>query len=256
MNDYDRPIALAGVLKVISPPVIRPYLRAAHKRYVFRRAIREFLRDPKKITYPWSALIGDLIYGWANEGWSPSPEFISACVQHALATNGAVLECGSGLTTILLGAIAKPQARTVWTLENSQEWGERVNGILHTNGIDCVRLCIRPLKQFGEFSWYDPPLHEMPNFSLVVCDGPPSHVPGGRYGLLPVMKQKLSNRAIVLLDDAARERERRIAVRWASEFGMTYELLGSDRPFVRLTLPEIEPSRLAAEARQLGELEV
>src|SRR5262245_2632147 len=170
MDDYDRSPAFAGVLKVISPRGLRPHLRAAHKRYIFQRAINQFFRDPERAGSPSSALIADLIYGWANEGWSAFPEFLSACVHHALATNGAILECGSGLTTILLGLIAKRRGRTVWTLENNQEWGERVNGVLKKNRIDCVRFCIRPLKNFGEYCWYDPPLEEMPEFSLVICD--------------------------------------------------------------------------------------
>src|SRR5262245_8997068 len=240
MDDYSRSPALAGVLKVISPAVVRRHLRASHKRYIFRRAISEFLCDPVSLTSSKSSLIPDLIYGWDNTGYAAFPVFLSACVQHALSTNGAILECGSGLTTILLGLIAKRQGRTVWSLEDSYDWGRRVNGVLKKNQIECVYVSMRPLKDFGEFSWYDPPLKEMPEFSLVICDGPPSQTPGGRYGLLPVMRNKLAKRTVILLDDAAREDERYVASRWAFEFGMKYELLGSDRPFVRLTRHEID----------------
>jgi hypothetical protein len=238
MDDFNRSPAVPGVLKMISPAVIRRQLRSTHKRYIFRRAIGEFVRDPAALADCSSSLIADFIYGWDNTGWSAFPEFLSACVHHALATNGSILECGSGLTTVLLGLIAQQRKRTVWSLEDSQNWGDRVERVLKRNDIDCVHISTRPLKDFGEFSWYDPPLENMPEFSLVVCDGPPSKTPGGRYGLLPVMRKRLSSGAIILLDDAARKDERDVAARWASEFHLNYELLGSDRPFVRLTVPK------------------
>src|SRR5215471_12830934 len=237
MDDYDRTPALAGALRLISPPALRRHLRLAHKRYTFRRSIGRFYRDPRKAARSTDALLGDLVYGWGNEGWSAFPEFLSACVGHALATKGAILECGSGLTTILLGLLAKQQRNIVWALEDSQEWSATVNGVLRRHRIDSVRLRTAPLRNFGGFYWYDPPLSEMPEFSLVICDGPPAQTPGGRYGLLPVMREKLCNGAVVLLDDAKREDDRGIGRRWAAEFNMSYEILGSDRPFVRLTLP-------------------
>ena len=219
------------------PPALRRRLRVAHKRYMLRRSINQFYRDPRKAASSTADLLGDLIYGWGNEGWSAFPEFLSACVGHALASKGAILECGSGLTTVLLGLLAKRQGSTVWALEDSPEWSETVNGVLRRHQIDCVRLCTVPLRNFGEFHWYDPPLEEMPEFSLVICDGPAAQTPGGRYGLLPAMRDKLCKETVVLLDDAIREDDRSIGRRWAAEFHMNCELLGSDRPFLRLTFP-------------------
>jgi hypothetical protein len=43
-----------------------------------------------------------------------------------------------------------------------------------------------------------------------VCDGPKGTTRGGRYGLAPVMKDRLAPGCIVLLDDTSREAERAI----------------------------------------------
>ena len=77
----------------------------------------------------------------------------------------------------------------------------------------------------------------MPEFSLVICDGPPASTPGGRYGLLPVMRDKLKAGATILLDDAVREEEQVIANRWAAELKMSPDVLDSERSYVRLTVP-------------------
>ena len=47
-------------------------------------------------------------------------------------------------------------------------------------GIDSVVLCAKPLRDYGECVWYDPPLDSMPAaFPVVICDGPPGTVKGG-----------------------------------------------------------------------------
>lgn len=74
-----------------------------------------------------------------------------------------------------------------------------------------------PLKDYGDFCWYDAPLESMPDsFSLVICDGPPGATKGGRYGLVPFMRDRLRSGCVILLDDAEREEERTIAARWQS----------------------------------------
>ena len=44
----------------------------------------------------------------------------------------------------------------------------------------------------GSFVWYDVPKDVWPaEFRLVVCDGPPGDMKGGRYGLLPLVGARL-----------------------------------------------------------------
>ena len=87
---------------------------------------------------------------------------------------------------------------------------------------------------YGDFDWYEVTPNLPEEFSLVVCDGPPGMTRGGRYGLLPVMRERLHG-AEVLLDDASRAEEQKILSVWKTEFGTTYEL-ESER-YARLRLP-------------------
>jgi len=220
---------------------LRRYGRAHHRRYIFWRAMRKFLRDPQLSINERSSVLSDLIYGWGNEDWSALEEYLQGCLKYAQHADGPILECGTGLSTILLGAISQQRGNLVWSLEHQPLWGKKVAGVLERYGISSARLCISPLKDYGAFSWYDPPLGLMPDaFSMVVCDGPPGDTKGGRSGLLSVMRSRLKPGAAILLDDASRENEKIIAARWASELNTNYEILGSKKPYILLRIPNAD----------------
>jgi hypothetical protein len=124
-------------------------------------------------------------------------------IRIAATVSEPILECGSGLTTILLGLFAGQRDIQVWTLEHEASWYKRVSTLLKKYNIPNVELCLVPLRDYEGFCWYAPPLHRMPkHFSLAVCDGPPQKTtPGGRYGLLPVMRERLRSGTVILLDD-------------------------------------------------------
>jgi hypothetical protein len=222
---------------MVLPSRVRGALRTAHREFVFRRAMRRFLRDPGACQSPGNPVLRDLIYGWGNESWSALDEYLVACVRHALTTSGPSLECGSGLSTLLVGAVATMQGRRHWALEHEPAWAARVQRNLDRYKIDGVALCARPLKDYGDFCWYDPPWESMPDgFSLVICDGPPGSVKGGRYGLVPVMRERLKPGCVIILDDAGRDQEVAIARRWGSELGTEVNVVGTTKPYIEMTV--------------------
>lgn len=194
------------------------------------------MRDPAVCAHPGNPVLVDLIYGWGNEAWSALDEYLAACIHHALRSDGSTLECGSGLSTILVGAIAKKRGKSHWVLEHSAEWIMRVRRFLKRYDLDTVVLCETALRDYGSFSWYDAPVELMPDFDLIICDGPPGRTTGGRYGLVPIMKERLTPGCVILLDDADREQERAIADRWKTELGGSFEILGSTKPYIKMTV--------------------
>ena len=195
-----------------------------------------FLKDPKACKSPGNPVLRDLIRGWGNEGWSALDDYLAGCIEHALVSPGPILECGSGLSTILIGVIAKSTGQSHWVLEHTPSWAARVQSELDRYELGS-HLSAAPLKDYGDFAWYEPQLDSMPDsFSLVICDGPPGDTKGGRSGLVPVMNDRLKTGCVVLLDDAHREEERAIAKRWETELGATSITLGSERPYVELTV--------------------
>ena len=236
-------------VKSIVPNIARDYLYVCNDKFrllqdkrrrkcVFESAINKFIENPIEILNSRNDVITDLIYGWANEQWSALDMYLRHCLKHAFVANGPILECGSGLTTILLGIIAGLSGNMVWSLEHNQAWGRKVNRYLGKYQIKFVKLIVGQLKDFGEFMWYDPPLDDMPQgFSMVVCDGPPAGTKGGRFGLLPVMKERLRQGAVILLDDADRAQENSIALRWTQELKGDYQSLGTINPYIVISIP-------------------
>ena len=214
-----------NIRKLVPPSIKRPVKDMLLRRQL-RQAIKTIFRLPAGESPSRQQLI-DLISGWSNEGFSANLEYLEIVAEHAATTEGPVLECGSGVTTILMGILCGKRNIAVWSLEHYDEWRQRVSGVLSDNDIAGVHVCAAPLIEYGEFVWYDPPLTKMPEaFSLVICDGPPGTTKGGRYGLLPVLDKRLPPGATILLDDAGRPAETELIRRWENEAHFKTEIRG------------------------------
>jgi hypothetical protein len=242
---------LRSIVKKLLPVRVRQTLRGWERELTFRRAMRRFLEDPDACTDPANPLLMELVRGWGNESWSGLSEFLAGCIARSLKAQGPTLECGSGLSTILVGAVAKKRGYQHWALENAPEWVARVSSVLSRYKLDSsVVLHATPLKDYGDFCWYDAPLAAMPDrFSVVVCDGPPGTTKGGRYGLVPIMKERLGRDCVIILDDAARADESAIARRWQVELGSSYSVLGDRKPYAELVVGR-QPQRPQPQAPQ------
>jgi len=196
---------------------IRTSAGRLHRRFHLWRGIRALEGVPS------SRRLAELRYGWGNERWAADVDFLEATAAHAAGSGGHILECGSGLTTLVLAAISGTR---VWSLEHSPEWFARTEAALRRYGLHAnLRLC--PLQRHhGGFDWYAVPRDLPKTFSLVICDGPPWDTHGGRYGLMPVLHGHMTSPATILLDDADRDGEVEALRRWRTEFGATREIRG------------------------------
>lgn len=173
-------------------------------RWVGRRATR--------------ASVALLRYAWNNDSFAADVDYLMAVAREAERVRGPILECGSGITTLLLGTIAQRRGIEVCTFEHDAKWWAAAKRIVDRCRIHSVRVLHTPLRSYGDFDWYTAP-EDLPSFDLVICDGPPGSTRGGRHGLLPVMRSRLGAGCTILLDDAQRPEERAVLSRWASEWG-------------------------------------
>ncbi len=235
-------------LKRTMPRPVRRAFRRAQRRLTLSRATRRILDRPAG-TPPTRSDLGELHFGWGNTGYSADLAYLERIAAEAARVDRPILECGSGLTTLILGLVAGRRGIEVWTLEHHRQWQGRVERVLARYGLS-VHVVHAPIVERGTYAWYDPPLDEMPpSFGLVVCDGPPGTTLGGRYGLIPVMRERLADGATILLDDAGREDEIAILERWALEAGVTYDFFGDSDDAARVMLPA---HATVAETTRLG----
>ena len=213
--------ATINKLKRFVPRPVKHAVKEALRERRFRHALQSItkLREGE---IPSRDQLIELQSGWGNEGFSAKYDYLEEVITRAATTTGPILECGSGLTSILLGLMAGRRGIEIWSLEHIPEWHARLGTILQQHRIQGVNLCLAPLREYEGFSWYAPPLDTFPNnFSLVICDGPPGNTPGGRYGLLPLLSSYLSAEALILLDDANRAGETETLNRWIAENNMS-----------------------------------
>jgi predicted O-methyltransferase YrrM len=224
-------------VRAVLPKPVRQRLRQAHRTFLLSRSVHRFVRLPQDADPP-DSLWRDMVYGWGNDGYSAQHEYLAAVLRHARAGAGPVLECGSGLSTLVLGLALRHRARAVWSLEHDPVWAERTSARLRSYGVETVDLYAAELRSYGSYTWYQPPLDRMPSdFALVVCDGPPGGTAGGRYGLLPIMRSRLAAGCVILLDDVERLAEQKTIETWVKEFGIDFRVEGKEKPFATIRVP-------------------
>lgn len=217
-------IELPGPLKRLIPAQIKRPAKSALLRYIFRQAMNQLAKLPPG-EVPSRELLKKLRLGWDNQGWDAKLDYFDEIARRVVTTKGPILECGSGLSTLVMGYLAGRRNVELWSLEHNADWYRRVSSAIKRHQVPGANLCLAPLRDYKEFNWYDPPLAEMPaKFSLVICDGPPDLAHGGRYGLLPVLGDRLESGTVILFDDAREPGQPEVLQRWATESGASVEL--------------------------------
>lgn len=167
---------------------------------------------------PEPEILQQLVRGWGNEAWSAATPLLSALHEWLSRTSGPIVECGSGLSSLLLATASVHTGRKVYSLEHDKDWASAIGRRMPARLKGYVEVCVAPLRNYGSFDWYALEGTPIPDsIGFVLCDGPPGATLGGRYGLAPMLGKKLSPGAIILLDDTQRPEERSIVSRWCEE---------------------------------------
>lgn len=164
-----------------------------------------------------------LVQEWDNGAWAATPTYLALLSQLFAQTTGAVVECGSGVSTLVLHKLNQSGERRVVSLEHHRGWYERLQATLPQD--TSVELCHTPLRSYDGFDWYDVASIDLPSDTgLIICDGPPGTTRGGRVGALHVLSEGLRPGTIIVLDDANRSRELAALLDWAETFDLHVEL--------------------------------
>lgn len=214
--------ALKGLQRLLWPYYFARYRKAIQKGKV-----------------PGDALLNALVYHWGNAGWSADPSYLRALIGECLAARHlTILECGSGLTSVLLGVVAVHQSHSIISIEHNREWLSCTRKRLAKCHLNPETVIYCPLKAYGTFNWYDVTsvdLLRQPVIDVVVCDGPPGSTRGGRVGLPYVLKHAFRPVCRVYLDDAHRSSEQSAISQWQRDFHCTVARNGKARHFTTLT---------------------
>ena len=152
-----------------------------------------------------------------------------------------IVECGAGVSTVILGYLAQQLGRGhVTTLEHNHEWFERVSRWIADHGLqDSVTLVHAPLVAQSEtgtaFTWYAQPqvdalLAAAQPIDLLFVDGPPLYESStDRYPALLRLGRAVAPDGVVVLDDTSRTGEQRLARDWQTKYGYSLEWIDNEK---------------------------
>ncbi len=162
------------------------------------------------------------------ENWSAAADFISMLIDYCLAEKPAtILECSSGLTTLVLArCCAINGCGHVYSLENGEDYAAKTQSQLEKLSLaEHATVLHAPLVKSvtgsNLYQWYDQKKLAVltESVDMLVIDGPPGFIqPQSRYPALPLLQSILSDDVVVFLDDAAREDEKQLVIRWLQQF--------------------------------------
>ncbi len=211
---------------------LRPAIAAArfHLRLSRLRRTLARLEDASAPEQLDLELMERIVLAWGNPGWTGDAGFLLALARSVWSGKGPVLDCGSGLSTLVAAGIAARQGVTVWSLEQDERWCHDMRRVLTSLHVGNVILWYAPLRSYGDYVWYDLDGRNLPSrFATVSCDGPsvrksvwaPPLFQGWRVGVVLVLRDLGISFDRILLDDASDPRAPGLLARWEDSGIMT-----------------------------------
>lgn len=169
-------------------------------------------------------------------GFAVTPHSLLTLVSTMLRMDDpTVVECGSGTSTVWLAlACARVGSGHVVALEHDEKYATLTRRHLQDAGLtpwaDVRSAPLQPISVGDEtHQWYAPESwDDLSDIDLLLVDGPPGRIgPWARFPALPLLADRLTEGAVVAVDDCQRPSEQATIRRWLREY-----------PSVRLGKPE------------------
>lgn len=159
--------------------------------------------------------------------WAVLPDFVSTLLELIKTSKPSIVaECGSGLSTLVLGYLVKNNTiKQCIAIEHERQFYESTKEELIAHGLDKhVNLIYAPLTKVTinkkDWLWYSPDsikarVHQI---DLLLVDGPHGQIQKySRYPAIPILKRYFTKKTVIILDDSHRPDEQKIIGRWLRE---------------------------------------
>lgn len=160
-------------------------------------------------------------------GGAASPEF-ALLITDIVENNQhkTIVDIGSGISSLVAGYAAKNiEGSEVLALDHEEEFYLKTKHTIENHGLlDTVKVTHAPLKEYklkdGKYKWYeDEELEKIKQIDLLLVDGPPGAIQkNSRYPAMPLLYEKLSPQATIIVDDYKREDERQMVSNWLQDY--------------------------------------
>ena len=165
------------------------------------------------------------------DGWAANPDLLALLVHLAtVARPSVVVELGSGTSSLWLGYVVERYGGRVISLDHDRAYAAAARREVATHELAAtVDVRHAPLVEVTAGEWegqyYDlSVLDDVPRIDLLIVDGPPGDLqPRSREPAVPLLADRLSAGAHVVLDDARREDEAAVMTTWIERDGLELE---------------------------------
>ena len=132
---------------------------------------------------------------------------LAVAIRLAEDADGPIIESGSGISTILMAAATE---HTVYCLEHSEHYAQRLRQLAHGANAQNIGLCLAPLKN----GFYDLTGKTLPDrFAFGFNDGPPREL-GDRRKFMDIFSAKTG---VIMCDDVGAHDDKTFLQTWADE---------------------------------------
>lgn len=161
-------------------------------------------------------------------GWSISPDVaanIISLIQEKRPQT--IVDIGSGVSTLVSGyCLRRIGSGRVFGVDHEDKFAEQTKQSIGRHEIkDFAQVIYAPLKPVlvngKKFVWYDTEVFQktISSIDMLIVDGPPEKIqPLSRYPALPLMWNKLSDDAVVIVDDAFNPDIKKMIEMWRQEY--------------------------------------
>jgi hypothetical protein len=186
----------------------------------------------------------DLWQIWGDTLPASRVPYIRTSIAEAARCAGPILQCGSSLSSILIGILchqAQAPGKHLWILEHDPHWGGLIRSWLEQYEISKAHVISAPVEQFDGFVWYVLDASRLPkNFALVLCDASAA-LPSSARGVVERVSKHLDHRCVILARNAKRPRDLKVLADWAKSRKAPFLIQDAAEPFVKIALRDLRP---------------
>lgn len=173
-----------------------------------------------------------------NNNYSLGPTALRLIWEHCSESKLPILECGSGISSIIAGIACQRTGQMVHSLENDLDWFRHTRNYIQLYKTKPIALYYAPFREYdeqtkeiatsnshnGTFIWYEIDESMPAKFGVAIIDGPARRF--GREGVYKLMLDRIKD-AIWIVDDFEDPSQSSVCYKYAEQLGKTVEVLGS-----------------------------
>jgi hypothetical protein len=196
-------------------------------------------------------LVADLYAYWGDPLSQSDERFLRSALSEAQQADGAILQCGTSLGTLLLGAICDQddnKTKQLWCLESDRHWSNLMRSWLTEYKICSAHIIHSRSRIFGDYVWYSlDPQRLAKKYALIICDGARATAQGV-IGTLSRLDKRLNDRFVILARNVGTTTDLKVLAAWAKLRNASCVVVDKTEGFIKIAskepdLPPLPESR-------------